>query len=159
MRLTDCFVDLIAYVVYFQKGGAALQAPFEQVRADVTRLLAQSEASARRGQVPPEEYDQAKFAVCAWVDEAILSSSWPYKGLWQREQLQRTHYNTTDAGEEFFDRLNALGFNQRDAREVYYLCLALGFMGRYCNKGDEFLIEQLKTSNLKLLLGRSAGVP
>ena len=35
----------------------------------------------------------------------------------------------------------------------------MGFMGRYCQKGDEFLLEQLKTSNLKLLTGSSVGVP
>lgn len=159
MRLTDCFIDLVAYVVYFQKTGAVRQPPFEQVKADVTRLLTQSESAARRGQLPQEEYDQAKFAVCAWVDEAILSSGWAHKGLWQREQLQRIHFNTTDAGEEFFERLNALGFHQREVRELFYLCLALGFMGRYCHPGDEFLIDQLKTSNLKILLGASAGIP
>jgi type VI secretion system protein ImpK len=44
-------------------------------------------------------------------------------------------------------------------REVYYLCLSLGFTGRYCNEGDEFLLEQLQTSNLKLLTGSSLGIP
>jgi type VI secretion system protein ImpK len=42
---------------------------------------------------------------------------------------------------------------------VYYLCLALGFTGRYCHAGDEYQLEQLKTSNLKLLLGSSVGLP
>ncbi len=32
-------------------------------------------------------------------------------------------------------------------------------MGRYCHKGDEYLLEQLKTSNLKLLMGSSVGLP
>lgn len=159
MRLSDCFVDLIAYVVYFRRSAAARQPAFEQVKADVARLLAQSESAVRRGEVPQDEYEQAKFAVCAWVDEAILASQWAHKGLWQREQLQRVHFGTTDAGEEFFERLNGLGFQQQEVREVYYLCLALGFMGRYCHPGDEFLLEQLKTSNLKLLLGTSAGIP
>lgn len=159
MHLTDCFMELVAYVAYFQKSAAAKQPPFEQVKADVNRLLGQSEPAARRASFPPEDYDVARFAVCAWVDEAILSSAWTHRNLWQREQLQRIHFNTTDAGEEFFDKLNGLGLQQRDAREVYYLCLALGFMGRYCNKGDEFLLDQLKTSNLKLLLGSSVGVP
>jgi type VI secretion system protein ImpK len=31
-------------------------------------------------------------------------------------------------------------------------------MGRYCRPGDEHLLEQLKTSNLRLLLGSSLGV-
>ncbi len=32
-------------------------------------------------------------------------------------------------------------------------------MGRYCQKGDEILLEQLKSSNLKLLIGGSVGLP
>ncbi len=129
------------------------------MKADVTRLLSQSEALSRKGEVSREEFDTARFAVCAWVDEAILSSPWTQRNLWQREQLQRIMYNTTEAGEEFFDRMNALGFHQREAREVYYLCLALGFMGRHCHAGDDFLLAQLKSSNLQVLLGSSAGIP
>ena len=78
---------------------------------------------------------------------------------WQREQLQRIYYQVTDAGEAFFERLNTLGLHQRDVREIYYLCLAMGFAGQYCNEGDEYLLEQLKASNLKLLTGSSVGIP
>ena len=159
MHLTDCFIDLAAYMAYFLKTVAVKQPPYEQVKADVLRLLTQSEGWLKKGLFPKEDYDLARFGICAWVDEAILNSSWKEKGHWQREQLQRLYYHTTDAGEEFFERLNALGFQQRDIREVYYLCLALGFMGRYCHKGDEYLLEQLKLSNLKLLMGSSVGIP
>ena len=44
-------------------------------------------------------------------------------------------------------------------REVYYLCLAMGFSGRYIHEGDDFLLDQLKTSNLKVLTGSSMGLP
>ena len=159
MHLTDCFVELVAYVVYFRKTASMKQPPYEQVKADVMRLLSQSEQWIKKGMFAREDYDQARFAVCAWVDEIILSSTWDQKGKWQREQLQRIYYNTTEAGEEVFERLNTLGLHQRETREVYYLCLALGFKGRYCKPGDDFLLEQLKTSNLKFLMGSSVGLP
>ncbi len=159
MHLTDCFMELIAYVAYFQKTVNVKQPPYDQIKADITRFLTQSEDCLKKGLFTQEDYDQARFAICAWVDETILSSSWSEKNRWQTEQLQRLYYNTTDAGEKVFDRLNALGLHQRDVREVYYLCLAMGFEGRYCNKGDEYLLEQLKTSNLKLLAGSSVGLP
>jgi type VI secretion system protein ImpK len=73
--------------------------------------------------------------------------------------LQRLYYQTADAGEIFFDRLNSIGPHQRDVREVYYLCLAMGFKGRYIHEGDDYLLDQLKTSNLKLLTGTSVGIP
>jgi type VI secretion system protein ImpK len=159
MRLTDCFMELIAYTAYFIKTVDHKQPPYDQVKADILRALAQSEDCIKKDLFPRDDYDLARFAVCAWVDEAILNSGWSYKDFWRREQLQRIYYQTTDAGEEFFDKLNTVGFHQRDVREVYFLCLALGFMGRYCHKGDEYLLAQVKSSNLKLLMGSSVGLP
>lgn len=159
MRLTDCFMQLVAYVAYFLKTVATKQPPFDQVKADIQRMISESEDCLKNGAFSQEDYDLARFAICAWVDEAILSSSWNEKGKWQGEQLQRLYYQRADAGEIFFERLNSLGPHQRDVREVYYLCLAMGFAGRYCHEGDEYLLEQLKTSNLKLLTGSSVGLP
>lgn len=159
MHLSDCFIQLIAYVSYFRKNAAAKQPSYDQVKADIQRLLTGSEACVRNGLFSREDYDQARFMVCAWVDETILASSWTHRAMWQREPLQRIYYNTADAGDEAFERLNALGLHQREVREVYYLCLALGFRGRFIHPGDEVLLDQLKSSNLKLLVGSSSGLP
>ncbi|MBW1900773.1 MAG: DotU family type IV/VI secretion system protein [Deltaproteobacteria bacterium] len=159
MRLTDCFAELIAYVAYFLKTVNTRQPSFDQVKADIQRLISESQEALNEGNFSQEDYDLARFAIFAWIDEAILSSSWNEKNRWQGEQLQRFYYQTTDAGEIFFDRLNAIGPHQRDVREVYYLCLAMGFSGRFCHEGDDYLLEQVKTSNLKLLTGSSMGLP
>ena len=159
MHLSDCFMNVMAYVTYLLKSVETKQPPYEEVKNDIRRLLAESEGNVTCGLFLHNDYDQARFALCAWVDEAILSSRWLHKNRWLNDQLQRFHYNTTDAGEEFFERLNSIGLHQREVREVYYLCLALGFTGRYCHPGDEYNLEQIKTSNLKLLLGSSVGIP
>ncbi len=159
MRLSDCFIELISYVLYFKKTYDKRQPAYDQVRADIDRLLTQSRDGVGYGEITQEDYEAARFAVCAWIDESIMNSTWSSRQLWQRDLLQRIHYQTTNAGELFFDRLNSLGPHQKDGREVYYLCLAMGFTGRYCNEGDKFLIDQLKTSNLKVLTGSSLGIP
>jgi len=159
MRLTDCFIDLIAYVAYLSRRVDVNQPPFEQVHADVLRLLSASQTLMSQGNFSPEDYDLARFAIVAWVDDTIMNSQWSHSGRWQRELLQREYYKTTDAGEIFFERLNQVGPHQRDVREIYYLCLAMGFKGQYCHEGDDFLLDQLKNSNLKLLTGSSLGVP
>ena len=159
MHLSDAFMPLIAYTSYFLKTAERSQPPYEQVKADIQRLLGQSQGWVKKGLFSQEDYDLARFAVCAWVDEAILSSAWNQKGQWQKEQLQRIYYQTTDAGEEFFEKLNGLELHQREVREVYYLCLAMGFAGRFCKPEDETLLAQLKSSNLKILMGRSVGLP
>jgi type VI secretion system protein ImpK len=157
MHLSETFMDVIAYVMYFLKTASAKQPPYEQVRARIIELLAGSRQKAAEFQ--PDDYDQARFALCAWVDEAVMNSAWKERITWQKEPLQLKFYQTTNAGELFFDRLNSLGLHQKDVREMYYLCLAMGFMGRFIKEEDRFLLDQLKTSNLKVLTGSSAGIP
>lgn len=159
MRLSDCFIKLIAYVAYLTKSYAERQLTFARVNADIQRLITESEAVFNEGGFSREDYDLARFAVFAWVDERLLSSEWPGKTEWMRDQLQRRYFQTTEAGEQFFQKLNTIGPHQRDVREVYYICLAMGFAGQYCNEGDDYLLEQLKISNLKVLAGGSMGAP
>ena len=159
MHLSDCFMETMAYVTYLLKTVESKKPPYEEVKSKIRELLSESEACLACGSFTKEDYQQAHFAICAWVDEAILGSAWDKRSFWLKDQLQRLHYNTTAAGEEFFDRLNRIGLHQREVREVYYLCLALGFTGQYCHKNDEYQLEQIKTSNLKLLLGSSVGLP
>ncbi|MBW2001341.1 MAG: type IVB secretion system protein IcmH/DotU [Deltaproteobacteria bacterium] len=159
MRIVDCFIELLAYVAYFLKTVKTRQPAFDQVRADIERLVSQADTCLQEKGMPKEENDQARFAIFAWIDEVILSSPWNEKEKWQGQQLQRTYFQTADAGEVFFERLNMLGPHQNHVREVYYLCLAMGFTGRYIHEGDDFLLDQLKTSNLKVLMGSSMGLP
>ncbi len=159
MRLADCFTPLMAYVAYFLRAHRQRDFGWDEVRSNIGRLLAESEQKALAAGFSLEDYNEARFAVCAWVDEMILNSDWKEKGRWQREQLQRLYYNTTNAGEEFFEHLSSLDMGRRDVREVYYLCLALGFQGQYCRDTDRFLLEQLTTSNLKLLFGNPVELP
>lgn len=160
MRLIDSFMPLLGYVVALQEQvGDSIYPSFSQVQGDIQRLISLSERGSRERTVSPGEYDQARFIVCAWVDEMILGSKWSEKPLWQREPLQRLFYHTTDAGVEVFERLNQVELHQNEVREVYYLCLSLGFRGRFINPGDEFLLEQLRSSNLKILAPKAKGVP
>lgn len=158
MRLIDCFMPLIAYVVEFRNALPRCEADYPQVKGEIRRLLAQSEAMSQGAWCNRDEFDRSRFIVCAWVDETLLASQWPDRQLWQHEQLQRLYYQTTDAGVEAFERLDALG-QQQQVREVYCLCLALGFRGRYIGEQGEFLLEQLRTANLKLLWEAPEAVP
>ena len=157
MHISEMFVDIIAYVFYFLKTSSKRQSPYDQVRARILQLL--SESQGRSVDFVTEDYELARFAICAWIDEAVMNSGWNERSIWQREPLQLKFYQTTNAGELFFERLNNLAAHQNDVREVYYLCLAMGFKGRYGNVEDGFLLGQLKTSNLKVLTGASIGLP
>jgi len=153
--VANCFVDLLAYVFFLRWICARKQPGFEDVKARVDQLIEESARRMRAAGIDPRDYDDARFAVLAWVDETILNMPWSQREQWTRALLQVRYYNTTNAGEEFFERLNRLRSDEKSVREVYYLCLSLGFRGRYHADGDEFLLEQLRKSNLKSILGAS----
>jgi len=159
MRLSDCFIDIIAYTILLHKKEGLERLSFDQVSADMDRLNRDSEFLFEKSGCTREDYDLARFAVFAWIDETILGGSWEGKRQWQGEQLQLKYFQTSDAGELFFQKLNTIGAHQNHVRELYYICLALGFTGQFCNKGDDMLLEQLKISNLKLLTGSSVDLP
>ena len=89
MRLSDCFMEIIAYITFVTRSSENVPIPYEQVRSNMQRLIAKSEANLESGQFTQEDFNLARFAVFAWVDESILSSSWEGRQQWQREQLQR----------------------------------------------------------------------
>jgi hypothetical protein len=72
MRLSDCFIELIAYTAMVIRPDGGGQAAFEQVEADIRRLIADSEAKCQQGVISSADYDLARFAVFAWIDETIL---------------------------------------------------------------------------------------
>jgi|GEM_PF-192933 len=151
--ISKCFVDVVAYVVLFKKTCSQKQQEFADIQNQIRQLLSNSATISRDRKIDPRDYDDARFAVCAWIDETMMNMPWVHRGQWQRSLLQTELYATTNAGEEFFERVNRLGQNQNSIREVYYMCLCLGFMGRYCHPGDEIMLGQLKMSNINSLLG------
>lgn len=152
-------MELIVYVVMVIKPDSEVQPGFENLREDIDQLLEKSLQLKEKGHFADRDYNYARMSVCVWIDEAILNSDWEHKRKWQGESLQRRYYNMADGGMEFFDRLDKIGHEDRDVREVAYYCLALGLRGRYVEKGDQAVLDHLKTSNLKRLFGSSAGEP
>lgn len=131
MRLIDCFNGLIAYAAYSMSEAETNPPALEDFKVDVDQLLFESEKLSQKGGFSDEEYDMSRFAVCALVDELVLCSEWPHKNVWEHQQLQRQYYQTTNAGEEFFERLETISPENRDQLETYAACLLMGFKGRY----------------------------
>ncbi len=124
----DVFTDLIAYVLFFLGSLDQRSPSLSEVREKIKSLIAEQEKRAKSGDVLWESYLEARFAVLSWVDEVILTSTWPNRNQWQH--LMLPYHGTLNAGEEFFERLERLPSDAREVREVYYLCLRLGFLGQ-----------------------------
>ena len=128
--LADLCGDLIAFALQLKRSKDPGDA--EAMRLKVDEQFRALETKARQADVPQEDVQQAKYAICAFVDEMILTSSWGLKESWADKPLQLAYFNDFAAGEEFYNRTDTLrGAKKNSVLEVYYLCLALGFRGKY----------------------------
>ncbi len=147
-QVRELFSDLFAYVLLFEQTHqqGEFQPSYEQVRRDIAALLEQQKAAAKRQGMLEQDYHDACFAVVAWADETILKhSTWKHHNQWNAFPLQLEYYDTRNAGEEFFEHLDKLRSEQKEVREVYYLCLGLGFSGRYfLGLEDELKLNQIR---------------
>jgi type VI secretion system protein ImpK len=153
MRIVDCFTDVILHARKFERQQDD-RAGVEELRNELMGLLEASRQSALDHGISSDMHEAAMFAVVAYIDELLLCSDWEMRGEWQHEPLQRIYFNTTSAGAEFYDRLNELNkFGpDRDVREVFALCLGLGYRGKYFRGEDRKAYENAKAFNLSLLL-------
>jgi type VI secretion system protein ImpK len=119
----------------------------------IIEMLDKFERRSRNASIDNEKIRLAKFALAAFLDESIISSSWSRKDSWLSEPIQLKLFDTYNAGEEFFTNLESLrqrtGSN-RDILEIYYLCLALGFKGKYQLQSPENLRRVIDDLNMEL---------
>jgi type VI secretion system protein ImpK len=76
----------------------------------------------------------AHYALCAAVDEAVLSTPWGAHSEWAQETLLVRFYGEVVGGQRFFDMLKRVQEEPErfiDLLEVMAVCLALGFGGEY----------------------------
>jgi type VI secretion system protein ImpK len=119
-------------------------APSNEVRPVVNDLLAQLDQSGRSLRCPAEQIEAIKFALVAFIDETVLSpaNDFPLRREWEQLPLQLEYFKEHLAGNKFFERLDTLLTQPEtegvDVVEVYYLCLLLGFKGKY----NFYLLEE-----------------
>lgn len=123
------------------------------LKSRVIEMFNKFENNARRMGIDNEKVRQAKFALVAFLDETIISSEWPAKDEWLSEPLQIKLFDTFNAGEEFYTNLSNLRQRtsaNKDVLEIYYLCLSLGFKGKYQLQSPENLRRIIDDFNLEL---------
>jgi type VI secretion system protein ImpK len=109
--------------------------------ADIARLREQAVEQVRRferqahdAQVPAQTITAARYVLCTMLDEAVGNAPWGEASGWTQKTLLVTFHGETYGGAKFFQILDRLGadFSRHlDLIELMYICLALGFGGRY----------------------------
>ena len=121
--------------------------------SDLFRQLSQGlrnfDAELRREGISAEDASIARYVLCGFLDEAILNTPWGSDSGWGSRTLLAEFHNEAFAGEKVFELLNRM--QHEPARylnllELIYVCLSLGFRGKYrLGAGGEVALEKVRT--------------
>ena len=92
------------------------------------------ESAAIAKHYPHEFIMIARYALCATLDETIQVTQWGKQQAWKSRNLLTTFQKEQSANDRFFSILNQVRedpVHYIDILEIMYLCLSLGFEGRY----------------------------
>lgn len=107
----------------------------------VLQLFETMMQNGKERRIPEQDMIDAKFALAAFADEVVYHSSWPGRTQWLQNPLQFQFFQINTAGDGFFHNLDQLHSerNREHVAQIYYLCLALGFQGKYRLRNQEGL--------------------
>jgi len=86
-----------------------------------------------------EAYDRStqiafSYCMCSFIDETVLATDWGEKSGWAQKSLLSIYHQETWGGEKFFivaERLSDEAKRYIDILEFLYLCMVLGYEGKY----------------------------
>jgi type VI secretion system protein ImpK len=141
---------------------AEIVSPSNELRPKVSAMLDDFVRRAERYKFNHKIISVSKFALASFIDETILTNNFPLRSEWERNPLQLEYFGEQLAGNKFFDKLESMLQQPevtQDAVEIYYLCMLLGFKGRYGVYEQEKLLAIMQsTANTLVKVGKIKAV-
>jgi type VI secretion system protein ImpK len=104
------------------------------LRNQVIEEIRVFESEARSLGVDAQNIQIARYVLCTALDEIVLNTPWGRTSEWSSQSLLAYFHNEVAGGERFFALLNKLiedPARNLPVLELMYVCLSLGFEGRY----------------------------
>ena len=101
-----------------------------QVQAQISRF----ETRMAEAGIAQQTVTAARYVLCAMIDESVLNSPWGERSGWGNRTLLVTLHGESYGGARFFQLLERLLPDvprHVDLLELMYVCMALGFSGRF----------------------------
>jgi type VI secretion system protein ImpK len=114
--------------------GQIANADVEGLRRQCVQEIRAFEDRSKRAGAADADVLAARYALCTVIDEAVLNTPWGAQSGWAGQSLLVTFHREAQGGDKFFQLLDRLlGEPQRYLAllELWYVCLSLGFEGRY----------------------------
>ena len=134
----------------------------EGLREGLTSQIRDFETCARAKGLADPVVLPARYVLCSLIDESVLDTPWGSQSVWANRGLLISFHNEAWGGEKFFtalERLLAYPAGNLDLLELIYLCLALGFEGRYrVREGGRDQLARVREQLFQTIRGQR-GVP
>lgn len=124
--------ELLSEVVRLKH--SATREDLKKLNEQLTSRLKLFEVRALQNGAESSQVMAARYVLCSVVDEAVVTTTWGNESEWSQMSLLSSFHNETFGGEKFFQLLDRLSKNpvkHLPMLELMYLCLALGFEGKY----------------------------
>jgi len=106
----------------------------ERLKRGMIEAIREFEKQALTTGLDTRSLRAARYALCATVDDLVLSTPWGSSSSWTGQSLTSIFHNEVSGGERFFEILEQMQREpgrHAEVLELMYLCTALGFEGRY----------------------------
>jgi len=119
-----------------------------ELQDQMATAIRQAELKLREARVPPEIASTARYILCAFIDETVMNTAWGSNSAWAGKSLLSIFHNETGGGEKFFTLLDRMEQQPRaniDLLELCFVCLCLGFRGKYgLASNGQSVLEQMR---------------
>ncbi|MFJ3468122.1 type IVB secretion system protein IcmH/DotU [Pseudomonas sp. NPDC090201] len=131
--LKDLVQDFISMALIVRRGRQVTS--IDAFEASVDGFFTQLERAARNANYSVDQVKDTQYALCAFLDESVLrSGDNELRRHFELSPMQFRYFGVHLAGQGFFEKIDSLRAdvkNNLDVLEVYHLCLALGFEGKF----------------------------
>ncbi len=141
--MTDAFASLVSPVIQYvidlqhrlEEGESP---PLGPEREHIIVALGEAERKASASSQLAHDFALAKHALVYWIDEVLINSPWKHAMEWRQQILEWDIYQERLRADRFYEMAHeAEALANTDPLETYYLCVALGFRGRYVDSTAE----------------------
>lgn len=130
--LVDAAWELLLQVTQLKSrsGRESVQALNDRFSSAITAF----EAHALHHGAEHDQVMSARYVLCSSIDEAVTTTAWGSRSDWSKASLLSRFHNETFGGEKVFQLLERLSHDPVKhvaLLELMYVCLSMGFEGKY----------------------------
>lgn len=159
--LVSASAKLLSHVIALKTEVAAQD--LAKLNANLCECIRSFDVAALEKGADVSQIQAARYVLCTVVDEAVVTTAWGNKSEWSKMSLLSHFHNETFGGEKFFSLLDRVVRSPEkyiSLLELMYICLSLGFEGKYRIKPRGSVeLEAIRDSVYRLIVRCRGEIP